>query len=547
MIVAVVFLFMTVMGLLVTPDYGIPWDEHLEMGVLGSNIRECIGIFQGEDKEPLQSATGIEFPDRDGNRDIDHGESVYYPIAPMFFVDLGVDGVRAISVFIHMYIFCLFMLGVLALYFITKSLTGEWRYGLLASLFLYLSPRFFAEGHYNSKDIVALSMILLCFWFFIKLSETREMRYAVLFALFGAFAANMRITGAAFFGLAGIMYLVTLTVRKEWNRKNFLLGLVALVLFLLFYYVLTPVAWKNPIGFVSYVIGRSSNFAGWTGYVYYMGSQYRPVPWHYIPVMFAITTPVLIVLLTVFGNIISIGTLVRTKVTKIFEGPQKYYLMSLIFVWIFLGYAIIRQPILFNSWRHFYFLYGQLIILSIFGLKWLIDKLKKNGKRVIIMAVALQLLASGVIIATSHPYEFVYYNFIAGADPGSRFEMDYWNIAQPYFLMRLVDENPSEDIITVVSVDEYTQYGLYQAYIFLPQEYKARLNVLFQTEGGIPEEADYLIVNPIAHYLMKDKTNEGTQIWFKIGNLDTYMQTYDKAMVLDEFGSEFMIIYKIPE
>ena len=62
-IIIATFVLMTLIGLIVTPDYGMPWDEELEIRTLGSNVREYISLFKGKMAEPYQSSTGIPFPD----------------------------------------------------------------------------------------------------------------------------------------------------------------------------------------------------------------------------------------------------------------------------------------------------------------------------------------------------------------------------------------------------------------------------------------------------------------------------------------------------
>ncbi|HAX39531.1 MAG TPA: hypothetical protein DCY10_01405, partial [Clostridiales bacterium] len=77
LIVAILFIVMTAIGLLVTPDYGMPWDERTEIHTLGTNVREYAALVLGADAKPAQSSTGIVFPDVSENIDIDHGQSVY--------------------------------------------------------------------------------------------------------------------------------------------------------------------------------------------------------------------------------------------------------------------------------------------------------------------------------------------------------------------------------------------------------------------------------------------------------------------------------------
>jgi len=530
LIVALVLLIMTVVGLLVASDYGMSWDETLEMQTLGSDVREYIGLVSGTKSEPKQFANGLAIQDVKVNPDVDHGQSIYYPAAPLLFAHLGTDADRTVMVVWHIYTFLIFMAGVICLYFILKFLTGDWKYGLAASLFLYLSPRFFAEGHYNTKDVITMSLIIVCFWFATRFIEKKTYRYAALFAAVGAIAANMRIIGIFFFGLTGLLYLVCLFVQKQWSRKTVLSGVIALLTFAAVYYVLTPAAWTAPVKFLQYTFGRSSNFSDWPGTVFFMGKIYRPVPSYYIPVMYAITTPVLIVALTVVGHFTAVGKICTTKVKEIFAGTAKYYILALVFVWIPLGFAIIKTPILYNSWRHFYFINGLLIILAVGGLKSIMDHANLPWKRILAGLVALQLCWSVVLIAANHPDEFVYYNFLAGTHPAQRFEMDYWNVSGAQCLMELVDKVDSPDVIRIAAVDFYSSDGLQKAYDVLPSAYKDRIHVM-KFFAGIPAtNEDYLFVNPITSYSLPDLAS-----------------MYPKAVSVNAFGSDIMVVYQVKQ
>ena len=545
-IVAALFLVLAVAGLLVTPDYGMPWDELTEIRTLGSNVREYVGLVRGEQNEPKASATGIEFPDARENVDMDHGQSVYYPFSPLLFAPLGEGGARTLMLLWHGYTFLIFLAGVFALYRIATFLTKNWIYGIVASLFLYLSPRFFAEGHYNNKDVMAMAMILLCLWFFIRFLETRKVGFALLFAFFSAISTNMRVSGLFLFGLLGLLYLIVLCVKKEWNWKAVLLGLLLIISFAAFYWMLTPGMWKAPIDFLKYVFSRSSNFSDWPGYVFYQGSACRPVPWHYIPVLFALTTPPLIVALVLFGFVTFFFAVFRHKAVDLFSGPMRYLLVCLIYVVVFLGFAMIRQPILYDGWRHFYFLYGPLLLLAVFGLQELIRLLHGKWKYLAIGAVSTQLLAMLLIVCLSHPFQFVYFNKLAGNDPASRYDMDYWNVSQAQALMKLVDTVDSEEQISVTSADWYTGDGLEKAYNILPASYQSRVRVIFVGYYQIARGADYLMVNPRGLQICSDLTLEPRQTWIFAYGLQNYLYGLEKVISLRAFGSEFMTVYRMP-
>lgn len=527
-IASILFLIMMVVGLIVTPNYGMPWDELMEIQIMGSNVREYVGLVQGEEKEPDKLANGMPIQDFTENPDIDHGESAYYPIAPFAFMDLGQESGRALMLIWHFYTFLIFMAGVICLYFIIKFLTGDWKYGMLGSLFLYLSPRFFAEGHYNSKDVVTMCLIIVGIWFGIKFIETKFIRYAVAFAAACAVAANMRIIGFMFFGGIGLLYLIVLSMQRQWSRKSAISGVIAILAFAAIYFVLTPASWASPIQYFTYNFTRSSNFDAWPGTVFFLGQKYRPVPYIYIPVMFAVTTPVLIVFLTLVGHITTIKQMWLTKVKDFFAGSGKYYLFSMLFVWVPLIFAFIKTPILYNSWRHFYFIYGPLLILAVGGLKAIIDISTRNQKRVICGLLALQMAFSIILIAVNHPYEYAYYSILAGTKADKNYEMDYWNVTGMKCLMALIDQVDSPEVISVVGPDYYMNDGLHKAFDILPKEYQSRIEVLQYSEGFTTPGADYLIVNQVTH-----------------ANLPNYKKFETTVLTIRSYGSEVMTVYEV--
>src|SRR5690606_36184196 len=214
----------------------------------------------------------------------------------------------------------------------------------------------------------------------------------LVFAFVAAIATNMRISALFMFGLLGLLYIVNLTVKKQWNAKNLWVGLTTVLAFFLISYLITPAAWREPLGYIAYVIGRSSNFADWPGAVYFQGLVRRPVPSSYIPTMIAVTTPILILALTLLGHITTIAELIRGAIKKNSPAETQFLLVCIIFIWTFLLFAIIRRPILYNSWRHLYFLYGPMLILAVAAVRFLVQRDEGKLDMLGVSAVVLSLL-----------------------------------------------------------------------------------------------------------------------------------------------------------
>ena len=303
--------------------------------------------------------------------------------------------------------------------------------------------------------------------------------------------------------------------------------------------------WRKPIDFISYVISRSSNFADWEGFVFFQGTTYRPVPWYYIPVMFAVTTPILIIMLFVFSHFAVIHQAIKAKWRGIFTGESQYYLMCLFIVWLFLGFAMIRRPIFYNSWRHMYFLYGPIIILCVGALKWLVDHLKGKGKSIAVIALAAQLTFSGILIIAVHPNQHVYFNFLAGANPSENYEYDYWNVSQMNLLQQIANQDDRTRIY-VYADDWYAADGLKKAHDVLKKADRDRIVVLSYEGQGVPVNANYLVVNPMVSLACTAKGGYPASRWFYVQGKYDFYKDYEKAVSIRAFGNDFMTAY-IPE
>ena len=52
-----------------------------------------------------------------------------------------------------------------------------------------------------------------------------------------------------------------------------------------------------------------------------------------------------------------------------------------------------------------------------------------------------------------HPYQNVYFNFLAGKNPGQYFELDYWSLSNREILEKLLNKDSSEKLKIWVSSD----------------------------------------------------------------------------------------------
>lgn len=487
--IRLVCLFMAcllLVGLLTGADYGQPWDEPDEMNILRMNLWEYANALGLDDTAFTQMATSKdaatppslleELSPISQSIERDHGESAYYPLAGVVMSELSPAEQSAIW---HAYTWFLFWLGAVALYFVCRHLKLSRGLSCAAVLMLMLSPRFFAEGHYNNKDIVLMAFVLLTLWQSLRLGEKPSVCAGLSFALVGAVAANTKIIGLFVFGLCGIFVLCRLLAAKRLDKKAGWVGVCTLLSFSAFYALLTPALWKAPLDFLRYVLQNAAGFTRWEGYVLFRGmvfdTAHQPLPWYYLPYMMLVTTPLWIWLLFGAGQTMAFAHLLR-------RGEQiralRFPLLLCTLLWLVpLGFALLSHTAVYNGWRHFYFLYGPMLALAAYGLAWVWEHVKTvRWKRYLaVVLLALSMTLSGVNMAMNHPYQYVYYNALApNVQINPYLERDYWNVSVAGALTELRQTEAYRSLeppvhssfrppILVRGVDLWSQFGVESA------------------------------------------------------------------------------------
>ena len=436
--VAIFFAVLLIAGMIAGLDYGKTTDEGTEYAILESNAAEYACRLLGENSSIARRlcdraeriSTSIER---------DHGVSAYYPFYPIGVI-LNRISPRALSLGWHAYTFLWFMAGCAALYGVARALLGASRkFSCAAALMLYLSPRMFASGHYNNKDMVLFSLFLLIMLFGIRWIGENRMRDGGWMAVFGAFAANTKILGAWCFGAMGVAYLISHIANRTLDKRAWKNGIAAIAVFFAGYALLTPALWGDPAGYVQYALKYARAFSRNTYPVLFEGKIYRPglgdaLPWYYLPKLMLMSIPVYIQLLSLAGLIFAIARSKRPKAaigalggTPEWTRARLALLVALIAL-VPILYAMLSDMVLYNGWRHFYFAYASNIVLAACGLFALLARFPR-GKRAISIAVAAAMAVNGGIIAWNHPVEDSAFNLIAAPFAKGDYETDYWLLA----------------------------------------------------------------------------------------------------------------------
>lgn len=161
-----------------------------------------------------------------------------------------------------------------------------------------------------------------------------------------------------------------------------------------------------------------------------------------------------------------------------------------------LGYVILSGTPVYNGWRHFYFAYMAILFLVAQGISWLLNKLKSPKIKkwlIVILSTYVFFLATGIVIA--YPYEYAYYNVLAGKNVEERYELDYWDMSFKQAYEKILP-NPDEKN----SINEKIRIGTISnpAYWGLEEQLKAirgKQSMYVELCADF-KDAEYIIINP---------------------------------------------------
>ena len=493
--VCVFFAAFALLGLLTAADYGPTWDERDEMDILRMNLWEYARVL-GLDQSAFERRAAAQDPltisaltPISQSIEQDHGCAVFYPMAWAVMDETLTEAQR--SALWHMGCWAVFTLGAFALYAVCRQLGLPRGAALLGPLFLLLSPRFFAQGHFNNKDIALMSLVLCTLWMALKLADRPSVLNGLGFALFGALAANTKVAGLAIWGLCGVYVLARLLMQRRMTGRLWALAGGTLLAFGGLYALLTPALWGDPLGFLRYLVVNALSFQRWSGYVLFRGSVFdtarHALPWYYLPYMIWASTPLWVQLACAVGSAGALYAGIRRLRRRDSSGMA---LLLLLLLWALpLGMAVLTGTRVYNGWRHFYFVYGPMLALAAWGI-WRLWKLAQGRRRRALTALlGLCMALSAVGVATQHPFQQTYYQPLVQLRGTDYNELDYWNVSVRTALLRLAGSHEGE--LSIEPADLWSDDALQKALFTLPEDVRGRFVYMPEDSG-----ARFVLSNP---------------------------------------------------
>jgi len=473
-IVFAFFLVLIIAGVFFHNDYGLHWDSMAQYEIGKTNIEYVLNK----------------------NKDLKNFSNRYYgPIFEMFLFALtGNLPLREMFFWQHLITNLIFLLGLFCFYSFTTKITSDWRLGLISCLMIVLNPRIFAHSFYNTKDIPFMSLFMMCVFTMNNMVNNITFKNTLIHSITSAILMAIRLHGVLIIFLTATM-MVILLIKREYTLKKILFPIIiylsSTILFVILFF---PVLWENPIS--EFLTGlRIFNDYPWLGgVVLYRGLMVnaQELPWHYAPVWILITTPIVISGLLILGGLELLINLFK-GLSNIIINDFWFYL-AVLWLGVPIIMVIILKSVLYDGWRHLFFIYPAYVLIAIYGLKKLLEikpkiNIPTNYYQAGVFFIFLVSFIDPVFFVIKyHPFEYVYFNKFAGSEYHEikqNYEMDYWGLSYLNAFQDLINLDNRKKMKIMVENDP----GDFNLMMLTPDQ-RERFIVVDDYQ-----EADYFITN----------------------------------------------------
>jgi hypothetical protein len=316
--------------------------------------------------------------------------------------------------------------------------------GLAALLLLALCPTFYGHMFMNPKDApfaVAMAILMLGLVRLVEEYPSPSPRTILIVGLGAGLSIGSRILGglALLYAVIGFVPLFVDEVRSHGAReaaRRFAHVVHLLLPGLILGYLVMGLIWPwsimepgNPFHALTYF----SHFFEKPWKEMFDGAlvSVPDMPWSYLPTLFALQLPEVLLGLGIAGVVIALTSLSRTDISP---RRKTILLMLTLAATLPLLVAMVKRPALYNGIRHFIFVIPPMAVLGGVAFTWLMDWLRVNHRGA--QAAAMAVFSFGLMLPLAemirlHPYQYTHFNYIAGTVRGADdlYMLDYWGLA----------------------------------------------------------------------------------------------------------------------
>jgi hypothetical protein len=395
--------------------YGATWDEPLHRNW----AKQFIAFWETGDAQRLEEMPG---------RGMYYGPSYYlanYHVSQFAAHRLGMTFTPSN----HLFGVIVTSIALGILFAFVRSAAGA-RVAWLSTLY----PQLIAHAQYNPKDIPVLVVSIPLMAAFHLAVTRRTKRWAAATGFIFGVGFALKLTILILLPVLAALWLGSFVRAARVPgarlgmllRNDALLGLLFSVAAVAGMYAAWPTLWFKPLLFKDALhIFTTEEF--WHGEVMYFGTRYigSQLPWHYIPFMFFMATPLLTLACMAVGTAVAARRGLRTQ-------GWTFYALVLLWFWLPLAFSLKPGLVRYDGIRQFLFCIPPLAILAGIGLDRLLSAAGKKipWKPLPVVLAAFVFLWLGVEIARVHPIEGSYVNesvrVAIPRDIHMHFELEYW-------------------------------------------------------------------------------------------------------------------------
>ena len=487
-------------GLFTYKDYGISIDEEFQRSSGFYWLNYILGYTSFEE---LKNLVGIKLNQIEGFTLPSPADNPYYGVvfdlpAALLEVILKIDDPKNYFQFRHLLNFILFFIGSIFFFKLLLNRFSNYNISLIGTLFFVLSPRIYGGSFFNNKDVVFLSLITITLYYCFKSLEKLSYKNLSIFAIFAALCTAQRVLGIFLPAFFIAIYLLSILS----NNKN--LKSLPNIIFFIFFYILFlilfwPVLWNNPIEkfflafqFFSYhYLQIQLLFNG--NYVYS-----KLPPYDYIFTWILISTPILYLILFVIGYILIFKRFfirfINIKDNKLYYdlwrgNNEKKDFFILFNVTSIIFYLVTSEIVLYNGWRHVYFINIFIVYFAVYAFYQIDINLKLRSIRkfqFITVTLCLVFIVYKMIIY--HPYQNIYFNNFFSKNAHEKFEVDYWGLSGKKFLEYIINLEKNNKLIKIGTA---SYLPLERSTKLLNEKDRKKISIIGQNF----QDADYLFTN----------------------------------------------------
>ena len=316
--------------------------------------------------------------------------------------------------------------------------------GLATLLLLALCPTYYGHMFINPKDApFAVAMVILMLGL-VRLAEEYpgpSPRTVLIVGLGAGLSIGSRILGglALVYAIVGFLPLFTAELRSHPAReavRRLAHVLQALLPGLILGYLVMGLIWPWSIikpGNPFQALGYFSHFFEKPWKEMFDGAlvSVPDMPWSYLPTLFALQLPEILLVLSIAGVC---GTLVALSRSDVGPRRKTIFLMLTLAAMLPLVIAMVKHPAFYNGIRHFVFVIPPMTVLAGNAFGVIVSRLGETRRSWQPAAVAIFLFGLSLPLGEMirlHPYQYTHFNHIAGTVRGAddRYMLDYWGLA----------------------------------------------------------------------------------------------------------------------